>query len=395
MKPVVIHKYGGSSLAQGRDAIVGRTREAVARGERGVIVVSARGNATDVLLRKGLQRGFLRYSEAMDRWLALGEHDSVRWLTACLREAGVPAVGLDAFALGLRASSQPGRAQVLGVAPERLQAALAEAPVVVVPGFLGVDAAGVLRTLGRGGSDWTALALAHALQAPCAIFSDVDGIYTADPKYVPGAQRLEAISHAALLALACSGAQVMQARAMRYAQAHAIRFTVGSYAQNSLHTQVVSKTPSQGPVWGVALHRRQAYVTLSGLGSDSGLPAELFQALSAWELFIDLFWQESRTQGLEMAFTLDYDELPLLTHCLQSAFGAIKAKQLAITSPIAKLSVLQAKDREAPPLDPQRLEGLKPLRTLSLPDRLVWCLPQSQALEAYRAAHGAFVRQKA
>lgn len=389
---VHVHKYGGSSLVgvQHLEALVQRTRATLERGARLVLVVSARGKTTDVLMRKGLRRGLRPYSRELDAWLSQGERESVACVTQALRAAGIRAQGLEAHALGLHVTAQPGRARVLGLDPHGIQEALQEQETVVVPGFLGTDAQGALRTLGRGGSDWTALALAHVLQAPCSIFTDVEGVYTADPKHVKEAQQRPTLSHAALLALARSGAQVMQTRAMMYAQAHAVPFTIGAALGQGSQTRILTQAPSPGPIWGVALHRRQAYVKLSGLGSDSCLPAELFQALSTWELFIDLFWQSAQPKGLEMAFTLDYDELPLLTHCLQSAFGALKAQQLTVTPPIAKLSILQAKDTPQPPLDARFLKGLEPLRTLALPDRLVVCLPQHQALHAYRCAHKAF-----
>ncbi len=377
-----VYKYGGTSLVRAVPALLARVQRACLEGQQIVLVLSARGHTTDVLLRRGLRLGYARYSERLDTLLSLGERESVAFIAPLLAQLGLKVRALTPETLGLKVSAQPGRARVLGVDTRAIDAALADgAQVVVVPGFLGMDAMGVLRTLGRGGSDWTALALAHALKAPCSIFTDVEGVYTADPRYVPEAQLRPYMSHAALLALASAGAQVMQARAMVYAQAMGIPFKVASSQSDHPGTAVLPQVPGEAAFWGVALHRRQAYIQLKGIGSS--FATELFQALRAWDLFVDPIWQQPEA----LAFTLDYDELPLLHHALRSAFGALKARNCSISTPIAKLTLLQSPENTQNPLDPRPFQRLKVIRALHQPHRLVFCLPPGGSIEAYRAVY--------
>lgn len=228
---LTVQKFGGSSVADADKirnvaGIVGASYE---RGEDVVVVLSAQGNSTDALLEKAAELTAAPPPRELDVLLTTGEQVSIALLAMCLAERGYPAVSLTGWQIGLETTGDHGDARIIGLQTEKVLEYLRRRIIVIVAGFQGVDAAGNITTLGRGGSDTTAVALAAALHADrCLIYTDVDGVYTADPRKNPGAQKLERISYEEMLRMARQGAEVLHDRCVELARDRGIVLEVRS-----------------------------------------------------------------------------------------------------------------------------------------------------------------------
>lgn len=275
---LIVQKFGGSSV---RDAAHLRRVCAVIAAARGqghdvLAVFSAQGDTTDVLVQKAHELSLTPSPRELDALLATGESASVALGAILLNEMGIPAVSLAAFQLPLRTDSCHGNARVLGVGKERVLHELSSGKVVLAAGFQGVDGENDLTTLGRGGSDLTAAVLAAELGAArCQIYTDVDGIYTTDPRICPTARRLKALSYAHMLALAREGAQVLHDRSVEYAARFGVELEVLSCEENAVGSRV-SAAAENGPVTGLTRRKTAdgcALITAVG----SGLPSEEYR----------------------------------------------------------------------------------------------------------------------
>ena len=290
----VVLKYGGSSVAdadkvRGVDSIVARRCKA---GEKLVVVVSAMGKTTNHLieLAGSISPQSGHYKREMDMLLATGEQVSASLLAMALKDLGVDALSMNAFQIGMLTTAAHSSARIRDIQSDRLRTELDARGVVVVTGFQGVTDEGDLTTLGRGGSDTSAIALAAALGCPCEIYSDVAGVYACDPRIVPSAKKLEYITYEEMLELASSGAKVLHSRGVEIADKQEVELYCGSTFSDERGTKIVKKLPEwleQPVVTGVAL-AEQIKVNLRGLPEDVTLYTRVFNELAGRGINLDM-----------------------------------------------------------------------------------------------------------
>lgn len=302
--PIVVQKYGGSSVKNGErfKRVAQRIAWKQAQGFDVVVVVSAPGDMTDDLLERATELTANPSAREIDMLLATGEQVSIALLAMALHQAGVKAVSLTGPQAGFRTDDTHRAGRIQHIETARVKAELAQGKVVIVAGFQGQAPNGDITTLGRGGSDASAIALAAYLQADeCQIYTDVDGIYSADPRIIPEAQRLDEIAYDEILELAAAGSQVMQLRSVELAKQYGVEFKVmSSYAPlpsevggAEIGTRVVAElSPTiSRVVSGVAVDRNVAHVALYNMPDAPGVAAKVFQALGEARVNLDMIVQ--------------------------------------------------------------------------------------------------------
>lgn len=347
-EPILVQKFGGTSV-RGPERIrnaVNRILAARRGGYAVVVVVSAPGGMTDDLLAQARELNPNPSRRELDVLLSTGEQISIALVAMALEAAGQPAMSLTGLQAGIYTDGVHGKARILRVDPERVSEGLRAGRVVVVAGFQGVDPEHDITTLGRGGSDLTAVALAAALKAEaCEIYTDVDGVYTADPRIVPGARRLEAVTHAEMLELASLGAQVMQARSIEYAMRLGVDLRVRSSLVEGPGTWIrrdayVEHIPV---VTGVTCDRKTAKITVLDLPDRPGAAWELFAAVADRQVNVDLIIQSASRDGtVDLTFTVPEDEFQAAQEAAAQAARSLGAAGIATDDGIAKVSVVGA-----------------------------------------------------
>src|SRR5579871_979252 len=293
---LIVQKYGGTSVGN-TDRIknvAARVAKYHAKGDKIVVVVSAMSGVTDNLIKMAKDIMPLPDEREMDMLLATGEQTTIALAAIALHAIGIPAVSLTGAQAGIVTDGVHTKAKIQNISPESVHDFLNQGKVVIVAGFQGQTAAGQLTTLGRGGSDLTAIALAAALKADlCQIYTDVDGVYTADPRIVPGARKLNEISYDELLELAGLGAKVMQSRSVEFAKKFGVIFEVRSSLNDHPGTLVKEETPSMEGVVirGVSLDKNQAKITLVGVPDRPGVAAHIFKAIGDASINVDMIVQ--------------------------------------------------------------------------------------------------------
>ena len=280
-----VQKYGGTSLqdAERIRTAARRSAELARQGHGVVVVVSAQGDTTDEMIEKAAQINRRRAAREMDAYLAAGEQMSAGLMAMAIGALGCPAVSLTGWQAGIHTDGNHGGARILEVDTTRVRRELGLGKIVVVAGFQGVDAAGDVTTLGRGGSDTSAVALAAFLGAErCIIYTDVDGVYTTDPRVCPTARRLAAVSCDQMLRLAANGAQVLHDRSVALAARHGVTVEVRSCEEGSVGTLVVPRAES-GEVTGVTRSRRGEVTRVTAIGRALPSLAAIHAAVSALE----------------------------------------------------------------------------------------------------------------
>lgn len=339
-KPVRVLKFGGTSMSV-LDRVADRVAEEC-RGDHGlVVVVSAAAGDTDRLLAEAAALG--EDSAALDLLLATGEQNSVARLVLALAKRGIPAVGFTGVGAGIVTDGTPGRARILGVDASRVHKALAGGCVAVVAGFQGMSEDGAVTTLGRGGSDTTAVALAAALDAEeCCIYTDVAGVYSADPRVEREARRLDRVHCEEMLELAGLGSKVLAIEAVDYAAAHEVPLRVCSTFEPDAGT-MVQHTPLEGapPVVGIASSAAEAELAVIGLPARPGLAAKLIAPLAAAGVAIDALVQNEARQGKsDVSFTVPHKDLERARSLLATEAGRLGAERLIEDASVAKVSVI-------------------------------------------------------
>ncbi|RMF21498.1 MAG: aspartate kinase [Deltaproteobacteria bacterium] len=342
----IVQKYGGTSLA-GADRIRAvADRVAVTRrdGHEVVVVVSAMAGETDRLLQLAAEIADRPSDRELDVLLATGEQVTSALLSMALHERGIDAVSLQGHQIRIQTDSSYGRARIRSIDVSRVEQALAEGHVVVVPGFQGVDEKHNITTLGRGGSDTTAVALAAALSAAyCEIYTDVDGVYTTDPRICPDAVKLERICYDEMLELASLGAKVLQIRSVECAS----RYQVPVHVRSSFHrgdgTWVVPEDQimEEMLVSGVAYDKDQAKVTLQGVPDRPGLAAAVFGPLAEEGIVIDMIVQNVSADGrTDLTFTVAKKDLARVEKSISSLASNIGARGVIVGAEVGKVSVV-------------------------------------------------------
>lgn len=311
-----------------------------------VAVISAMAGVTDSLLKLAQQVSPQREPTAreLDILLSTGEHAASALVAIAVNALGGRAISLTGAQAGILTDHRHTRARIANISPKQIQELLADDYIVVVAGFQGQTPEGETTTLGRGGSDLTAIALAGALSADaCQIFTDVDGVFTCDPRVVPEAKKLSEIAYDELLEMAGSGAKVMQSRAVEFAKKFGVEFEVRSSFNRRRGTIAREETPSMEDVLvrGIGLDRNQAKLTITGVPDRPGIAGRIFSDVAAAHIIVDMIVQSAPISGAtDISFTIHEGELENARTILMPVVGQIGAKRLNTASGLAKLSVV-------------------------------------------------------
>lgn len=317
MAQIVVQKYGGTSVGdlERMRKVASRIARSVEQGDKVAVTVSAMGRTTDQLVAMAKEISPRPSRRELDVLMATGEQQSIALLCMSLHQMGIRAESFTGQQAGFLTDNYSGNARILEVDPARMLASLERNDVVVVAGFQGTDAHGMITTLGRGGSDTTAVAVAAALKArECAIFTDTEGIYTTDPHLIPQATKLEAVDYDEMLELASLGAKVLHPRSVWYARRYGVVIHVRSSFSYNPGT-IVTKLAQEGsmrtdkPVTGVALDRNHARIDLLKLPDEPGIAAKLFRALGDAGIAVDMIIQgvPGDSSRQQMAFTVNQE----------------------------------------------------------------------------------------
>ena len=358
---LIVQKYGGSSVAdaEGLKRVANRIVATKRAGHQVVVVVSAMGDTTDELIDLANQVSPLPNGRELDMLLTAGERISMALLAMAIGNLGNEARSFTGSQAGVITTSAHGRARIIDVTPSRITEALNEGAIAIVAGFQGIsqDTKDVT-TLGRGGSDTTAVALAAALDADvCEIYTDVDGIFSADPRVVPAAKKLKTVTYDEMLELAASGAKVLHLSCVEYARRYDMPIHVRSSFSNNEGTWVVKDHPEGGTdmeqaiIAGIAHDKSEAKITVVGVPDRTGTAARIFQAIADADINIDMIVQNvsAAATGLtDISFTLPKTEGASATAILQRIQGEIGFQSIQYDDQIGKLSLIGAGMRSHP-----------------------------------------------
>jgi aspartate kinase len=347
--PIVVQKYGGTSVGDAdriravADRIV-RYRE---QGNDIVAVVSAMGHTTDELLALAEQVTPVPEPRELDMLLTAGERIAMALLAIAINARGCRAASYTGSQAGIITDTQHGKAKIVEIRPKRVQESLEAGNVVILAGFQGLSTNYDITTLGRGGSDTTAVAMAAALGAEvCEIYTDVDGVFTADPRLEPGARKLDHISYEEMLELAAAGARVLQLRSVEYARRTNVKVHVRSSFGDSDGTWIVEEDDAgmeQALIRGVALDDTEAKVTLDEVPDRPGIAATIFKAVAAEGINVDMIVQNVSHDGrTDLSFTLARADLARLEVVMRGIVEQIGAVRYSTDDGIAKLSLVGA-----------------------------------------------------
>jgi len=346
---LIVQKYGGSSVAD-LDRIKNvakRVAKYHAQGDQVVVVVSAMKGQTDHLIDLAKQLTDIPSEREMDMILATGEQTSIALTAIALHTLGVPAVSLTGAQAGIITDLVHTKAKIRNITPEQVHNLLDAGNVVIVAGFQGQTPEGTITTLGRGGSDLTAIALAAATDADlCQIYTDVDGVYTTDPRITEKAQKLEEISYDEMLELASSGAKVMQSRSVEFAKKHGVIFEVRSSLNDNPGTIVKEETKSMEDVVirGVSLDKNQAKITLVNVPDKPGVAATIFKAISDAAINVDMIVQNishgNGNKSTDMSFTVGKPDLAKARQIIDGLHSEIQFGDVLADEDIGMLSIV-------------------------------------------------------
>jgi aspartate kinase len=403
---LVVQKYGGSSL-ESADRIKRVAERIVATKKAGndvVVVCSAMGDTTDELLDLAKQVNPVPPGREMDMLLTAGERISNALVAIAISALGAQARSFTGSQAGVITDSTHGRARIIDVTPGRLREALDEGHIVLVAGFQGVSQdTKDITTLGRGGSDTTAVALAAALNADvCEIYTDVEGVYTADPRIVPQARRLDSVTYEEMLEMAAAGAKVLMLRCVEYARRYGVPIRVrssygdkpGTLVSGSMEGQPVE----QAMITGVAHDRSEAKVTVTGVPDHLGVAARIFRVIADTEIDIDMVLQNvsaASSGRTDITFTLSKTNGPTAVTALEKMKGELGFEQVLYDDHVGKVSLVGAGMRSHPGVTATFCEALAKagvnidiINTSEI--RISVLIRDLQLDEAVRAIHEAF-----
>ena len=345
---LIVQKFGGSSVADA-DKIRNVARiitETYRKGHQVVVVLSAQGDTTDDLIEKAREINPHASKREMDMLLATGEQISISLMAMAIEHMGYQAVSLTGWQAGMRTDSAYGAARIKRVKTERIQRELDKKKIVLVAGFQGINKYDDITTLGRGGSDTSAVALAASLHADlCQIYTDVDGVYTADPRKVTGAKKLEEITFDEMLELASLGAQVLHNRSVEMAKRYNVNLEVLSSFSGNPGTKVkeVVKTMEKTHVSGVAKDKNVARVALIGLEDRPGIAFRIFSLLAKHNVNVDIILQSiGRDESKDISFTVSQDDMAQAVEVMKENQEMIGFKTVEATDQVAKISIVGA-----------------------------------------------------
>jgi aspartate kinase len=343
---LVVQKYGGTSVGTPDRIrnVAHRLIETQREGCQVVAVISAMAGVTDNLLKLAHEISLQPTQRELDILLSTGERAASALTAMAVNALGGRAISLSGAEAGILTDRNHTKAHIANISPKQIHELLSDDYIVIVAGFQGQTPEGEITTLGRGGSDLTAIALAGALNADaCQIFTDVDGVFTCDPRIVLDAQKLKEISYEELLEMAGGGAKVMQSRAVEFAKKFGVEFEVRSSFKKSGGTVAREETPSMEDVVvrGISLDRRQAKLSVAGVRDEPGIAGRIFSNVAAAHIIVDMIVQNASIAGTtDISFTIHEDELENARKILMPVIGEMGAIRLNTTSGVAKLSIV-------------------------------------------------------
>lgn len=399
--PLIVQKYGGTSVGNPERIknVAKRVLEAQQAGNQVVAVVSAMSGVTDSLIKLAKKIQPDPTEREMDVLLATGEQTTIALLAMALHGENAKAVSLTGAQAGIVTDGLHTKAKIATITPKRIHELLDAGNIVIIAGFQGISPDGHITTLGRGGSDLSAIAIAAAVKADlCQIFTDVDGVYTADPRIVPNARKLQEISYDEMLELAALGSKVMQARSVEFAKKFGVVFEVRSSFNNNPGTIVKEETAKMEDVVirGVAVDRNQAKVTIAGVPDKPGVAATIFKTVADANINIDVIVQNVSEQGFtDISFTVASSEAAKAAKVLQPVVKEIGARQVTPLEGIAKLSIVGIGMRSHTGVAAQMFETLAKnsvnIEMISTSEiKISVIIKQADAEKAARAIHDAF-----
>lgn len=398
---LVVQKYGGSSVANAAriKQVAQRICTTRQEGNEVVAVVSARGDATDELIALAGEISSQPPPREMDMLLATGEQQSIALLTMAINELGYPAVSLTGPQAEILTDEVHTKARILEVKTTRLRRELAQGKIVVVAGFQGMTAEGEVTTLGRGGSDTTAVAIAAALKADiCEIYTDVDGVYTADPRVVPRASKRSHVSYEEMLELASLGAQVLQPRAVELALLHKVALHVRSSFHTELGTIIweEEKVERKSIVTGIAHDLNIAKIALFEVPDRPGMAARIFNALAKENINVDMIIQSAtRSERNDISFTVSRTDLSPTVAVVEKIQEEVGYSRFLFDADVAKVSIVGAGMITNPGVAAQMFtalaeEGIN-IQMISTSEIKVSCVVSAEeAVRAVNALHHKF-----
>ena len=398
---LIVKKFGGTSVAD-KDRIFNVAKRCIRDYEAGndvVVVLSAMGKYTDELIAKAKDINPNPPKREMDMLFTIGEQMSVSLMAMAMAQLGVRAVSLNAFQVPMRTTSAYGNARLKKIDTERIRRELDDRKIVIVTGFQGVNKYDDYTTLGRGGSDTTAVALAAVLHADaCEIYTDVDGVYTADPRLVPTARKLESISYDEMLDLAALGAGVLHSRRVELAKKYAVQLVVRSSLNESEGTIVkgVGKKMERMLISGVALDREADRISVIGIADVPGSAFKLFHTLAKNNINVDIIIQSVGRDGTkDISFTVSHNNLNEAVELLNSCKDQLGFDHIEYNCDVVKLSVVGSGMMSHPGVAAKMFEclyneniNINMIATSEI--RITVLIPEKDALRAMNAVHDAF-----
>ncbi|MBE5981156.1 MAG: aspartate kinase [Paenibacillaceae bacterium] len=397
---LVVKKFGGSSVADKERIfnVAKRCIEDYEKGNQVVVVLSAMGKTTDGLIAKAHEINPNPPKRELDMLLATGEQVSVALMSMAMNALGVPSVSLNASQVAMHTSSAYGMAKLKKIDTERIQHELEAKKIVIITGFQGINKYEDLTTLGRGGSDTTAVALAAALHADaCEIYTDVDGVYTADPRIVPDARKLLEVSYDEMLEFASLGAKVLHNRSVEMAKRYGVQLVVRSSLNREEGTIVKEETKLERMlVSGVAADKNVARISVIGVKNEPGVAFKIFNLLAKHNINVDIIIQSiGREERKDISFTVAKQDLKETMDLLNQHKDGITAQNVTSEEDVAKLSIIGAGMTSNPGVAAKMFEALynaniniKMIATSEI--RITVLIHEEDVNRAMRTVHDAF-----
>ena len=360
---LIVKKFGGTSVGDQERImnVARRCAEEYSRGNDVVLVLSAMGKTTDILLKTAREINPKAPKIELDMLMTTGEQTSVALMAIALDSLGIPAISLNAFQVRMETTSVYGNARLKRIDKDRIRHELASRKIVIVTGFQGVNRYEDYTTLGRGGSDTTAVALAAALHADaCEIYTDVDGVYTADPRIVPGARKISEITYDEMLDLATCGAGVLHNRSVEMAKKYGVPLVVRSSLNNSEGTIVKEVTSVERMlISGVALDENAARISVMGLKDEPGIAFKLFNILAKNNVNVDIILQSiGREKTKDISFTVNEEDVETAIQLIEENKERITFQQVTSNLDVAKVSIVGAGMTSNPGVAAKMFEAL-------------------------------------
>ena len=345
---LIVQKFGGSSVANAERVrhVAGIIADTYAEGHNVVVVLSAQGDTTDELIEKAREINPRPSKREMDVLLSTGEQQSVALMSMALEAIGLPVVSLTGWQIGMETNATYGAARIIRVSTERLRRELDKRRIVIVAGFQGVDRNEDITTLGRGGSDTTAVAIAAVLHADkCQIYTDVEGVYTADPRKVQGARKLNEITYDEMLELASLGAQVLMNRSVELAKRYGVVIEVLSSYVRKPGTKVkeVAKKMEEMKISGIAKDNDVARIAVVGVPDTPGMAFRVFNAMARAKINVDIILQSYGKAGTnDISFTVPIGDAEAAAAALEDVQEAIGFDHISVDTNVCKVSIVGA-----------------------------------------------------